>query len=111
MAEFVQIMKDLRRMCNAHTNNCDKCPLASYECGRTPKNRRYFTDKQVEGIVMTWAAENPEPVYPSWVDFLITQGLVERRKYGGGPELVFHFKQAEQPIPDDIAEKLGIEPK
>ena len=31
----------------------------------------------IEEHVMSWAAENPEPVYPTWREWLIKKGLID----------------------------------
>ena len=62
---------------------------------------------------MTWAAEHPEPVYPTWGDWLAEQGVLvcdvsyPNKRYW----YAINKQKIEQPIPTDIAEKLGIEPK
>jgi site-specific recombinase XerC len=59
-------------------------------------------------MIMKWAANHPEPVYPTWEEWLITQGVIKENPSGGVgypmPKLFEH-------IPADIAQKLGIEPK
>jgi hypothetical protein len=58
-----------------------------------------------EKVIAKWAAENPEPVYPTWVEWLAANKVIVPI------ELWDAFKVSSQPIPADIAEKLGIEPK
>lgn len=72
--EFVQIMKDWRRICNKHTCSRNKdaftglpiCPIESlhdgYPCDEDPIDWTEKATKQLEEIVMSWAAEHPEPV-------------------------------------------------
>jgi hypothetical protein len=50
--------------------------------------------QEAETIITTWVAEHTEPVYPSWWEWLAAGGL-----------------DPDDPIPADIAQKLGIEPK
>lgn len=45
-----------------------------------------------------------EPVYPTWIDVLILYGVTDETGYN-------YLDSAYNPIPADIAEKLGIEPK
>jgi hypothetical protein len=65
---------------------------------------------------MSWAAEHPEPVYPTWCEWLVDKGVVNVARmpvdYSGGivTEIKPSGKMYEH-IPADIAEKLGIEPK
>ena len=64
---------------------------------------------------MQWAAEHPEPVYPTWGEWFVERGdltenwqeLKVENKYGGKCVIGMFY----QPIPTDIAQKLGIEPK
>jgi Fe-S-cluster-containing dehydrogenase component len=109
MAEFVQTMKDWRRMCKHYTDesmkdglhSCvDMCPLGNNTaCGMIEDAR----DSDIEVMakeVAKWAAEHPEPVYPTWGEWL--QRLYDNTNYAG----IFIT-----PIPADIAEKLGLQPK
>ena len=52
---------------------------------------------EFEKRVMSWAAEHPV-VYPTWENWLTTLGVQS-------------FNELSKPIPADIAQKLGIEPK
>lgn len=109
MAEFQEVLQQWRRMCQCH--NCKECP------GRTignkdnicllmkTENRR--TEAEVEEIITAWAAEHPEPVYPTWAEWLRSQSVLD--DYHGGNACL--NISALHPIPADIAEKLGIEPK
>ena len=116
MAEFQEVMKQWRRMCNKHQCADKKCGAVAYDliCPITISHNGYpcgscFVDcspesmAQVEQIVMEWAAEHPEPVYPTWYTWLIMMGAV-----GSVEDL---FSDLQRPIPADIAERLGIEPK
>jgi hypothetical protein len=53
--------------------------------------------------IMAWAAEHPEPVYPTWGEWLNTYGVVSDNFFSNAKML--------DPIPADIAEKLGVKPK
>lgn len=57
---------------------------------------------------MAWAAEHPEPVYPTWYEWLKDNGLTfhdAESSWIGFTERIHH------PIPADIAQKLGLEQK
>lgn len=127
MAEFFEVMKQARRMC--HSISCDICMLPElYEwmCvwGSKPLE---FTDEiiaKIESKTLQWAAEHPEPKYPTWREW-------QAKKFPGGNAILTpcHFMMmqewmgisgcdcrdcdvcSERPIPDDIARKLGIKPK
>ena len=106
MAEFQEVMKQWRRMCDACTCSNRKeleglpmCPIVlkhcGYPCDDSPQYWSEEDTKQFEEIVMQWAAEHPEPVYPTWVEWFNSMGGVD----------------CGTPMPADIAQKLGIEPK
>ena len=61
---------------------------------------------------MSWAAEHPEPVYPTWGDWLAEIGLISWGNNGDGvySVMVPTFKMCTK-IPADIAQKLGLQPK
>ena len=105
--EFVEVMKQMKRMCAHLSPTCNGCKLCLGKgtdefCGEAPRD--ILSDPAlVEAAVMSWAAEHPEPVYPSWYRWLIMMGAI------GSVEDLFSDLQRE--IPADIAQKLGIEPK
>jgi hypothetical protein len=92
MADFVQTMKDWRRM--FADINCIDCEI--FDCCEGLPNAD--ADK-IQRIVTAWAAEHPEPVYPSWYEYLTDM-------YPATWNMI-----KDKPIPVDIAQKLGIEPK
>lgn len=101
MAEhsFQEVMRQLNRLCS-HYQNCGEngCPMFD-ECGNIgahcsdPKH-----SYRIEKTVMSWAAEHPEQVYPTWEEWLTTLGVQS-------------YNELSKPIPADIAQKLGIQPK
>lgn len=121
MAEFQEVMKQWRRMCDKHQCADKQCSTVAYDliCPITISHNSYpcgsgFVDcspesmAQVEQIVMKWATENPEPVYPTWGEWLMSIGIINGVHPNGAIDALGNLKQ---PIPADIAEKLGIEPK
>ena len=115
--DFVQTMKDWRRMCdtiqseNQKTSSngwCKGCPVQGVCVIDTE-----IKDTTEKGFAMigeriqSWAAEHPEPVYPTWGEWLQSIGVAEL----GSGMLSIHPAIAEQPIPAELAEKLEIEPK
>lgn len=64
----------------------------------------------IEKHVMQWAAENPEPVYPSWYAWLANMNVVPIELLPDQAVMVTDIGLLKK-IPADIAEKLGIEPK
>lgn len=74
--------------------------------------------ERVEKIIMNWAVEHPEPVYPSWIDWLMSEQVIpddysaaHSMEPGTRAASFYVTSKAFQPIPYDIAQKLGIEPK
>lgn len=114
MAEFQEVVKQWRRMCAGHV--CDNregdvliCPLtikhSGYPCDYTVTDLSQEAVAQVEDIVMTWAAEHPEPMYPTWGEWLMEIGILKGNKATG-----FSINY-DVHIPADIVEKLGLKPK
>lgn len=126
MSEFTKTMRDWRRMCNAfvkqYDNDCCKyCRLDHLKsCGAIWEIEE-GTYGTIAEMVAAWAAENPEPQYPTWAEWLIERGLAEYKgmvfhEYREDGNYVTKFetvlsKAAYNPIPADIAEKLGLKPK
>lgn len=106
MAEFSEIVRQFRRMCK---DGCAKCLLKnkqynSYNC----REYAYENPAMFEQIVMEWAKENPEPVYPTWIEWLREMKIIE-----SGVSLVPMSVNDSiyAQIPADIAKKLGLKPK
>ena len=104
MAEFQDVMKQWRRMCA--NIPCKKCEIYDF-CEGFP----CLDSDRIEGIVTRWDAEHPEPVYPTWFEWLKPFGVVEVTKDKAGLMTVMVRPEMLNPIPADIAHKLGIEPK
>lgn len=106
MAEFQEMVQEFHRLCETqrrlYKNTCDKCPIKIATMGTMFQCYRYVLEKpkEAENIIMSWAAEHPEPVYPTWAELLLS---------------IYHdvsyARLLGTPIPADIAQKLGIEPK
>jgi hypothetical protein len=126
MAEFCEVMKQAKRMCKA-LESCWECQMPrknkEYSCPLCDVNSETGEVEKIERIVMDWAAENPEPRYPSWNEawrqlfpdaikgscpckqHFIGREYVGKSCYGEGCR-----ECLEQPMTADIAEKLGIKP-
>lgn len=66
----------------------------------------------IEKNVMQWATEHPEPVYPRWGDWLAEMGIICWENNGDGVYSVMApTMKICTPIPADIAQKLGVQPK
>ena len=130
MAEFSEVMKHARRMCESIS--CDNCmlPRNSDEMCTWEDAPSMFTDEviaEIEAKILQWSAEHPnppEPKYPTWREW-------QQEHFRDGANMIrpcefmsradahcFDYMDthgcrdcANQPIPADIAEKLGIKPK
>lgn len=117
MAEFVQTMKDWKRMCSAMEklrpdDSCNGCRLEGYGCPAIYEDDSHVDYADVEKNVTAWAAEHPEPVYPTWREWLIEQGVIQMVESVRHDSLIPSMMlSVDEPIPADIAKKLGIEPK
>ena len=103
MAEFQEVMRQWRRMCADGSIGyaCAECKMYSSIdesiCRGIPSED---DAKNIERFVMSWAAEHPEPVYPTWYEYLCDMYQAD-----------WNLTIANNHIPADIAQKLGIEPK
>ena len=112
MAEFRDVIEQFDRMCWYYQRKRE-CPMACPMNGVNISQCRkvaFEEPKETEEIVMAWAAEHPEPVYPTWVEYLVGIGAIpnEIRLETADALMDTHLLK---PIPTDIAQKLGIEPK
>ena len=116
--DFVQTMKDWRRMCKAYTTDdescCEGCPVVDFHehgCGAIFEMEDSTDWQRYADAIMAWAAEHTGPVYPSWHDYLHSIGVLYNKHTAGGDVTEIHWGNMMTPIPADIAQKLGIEPK
>lgn len=121
MAEFTEVMRHAKRMCDAIVGGrCHECTLWRPE---TESCSLYGDDDGVdyadmERRVMAWAAEHPPLRYPTWREW-------QESTFSGATASVFpcsYVSRADlgccgvcdtcrnEPIPADIAAKLGIKP-
>ena len=98
MAGFQEVCKHLKRMCERYGNNCIKCPLDDKDfCSLSAGDRTAETYKKAEEIIMSWAAEHPEP--PTVYEWLVSLGLLSADMWS--------ISDLHKPIPADIAERLS----
>ena len=123
MAKFIEVMEQAKRMCESFSDgHCSKCPIGNadvLECGIMVTSEMDCED--VERRVMQWAAEHPEPVYPTWREwqnsvFPDAEIDITPCTFGSRDRLNCFLEKKcstckEQQIPEDIAKKLGIKPK
>ena len=118
MAEYQVVMHHLGRMCETYSSCSDGCPLQEEPnvCFLSAKSLSTDAIKATEQAIMQWAAENPEPVYETWYEYLEKQHVVAAANSGQFENIHFNdivvpTLEMFKPIPADIAQKLGIEPK
>lgn len=119
MAEFVQTMKEWKRMCNVMAQEdeytaCDKCDLRDFGCPAIYEKECDSADwNHVERVVAKWAAEHPAPAYPTWKEWLEEQRVVVHFDSVNNKGTTVKWELTNKSnchIPADIAQKLGIEP-
>lgn len=121
MAEFAKVLRQAKRMCAAHGGMCisRNCPLDNGEACRLTADQDGEDCSDVERIIMAWAAEHPVPRYPSWQEW--QERMFPDRSRDISPcefDDISRFNCQEikcsecmqEPIPADIAAKLGIKP-
>lgn len=120
MAEFIEVMKQVRRIC-ASEKECKKCLMWNSQGAFCRMDvMQYRDDAGTEQIVMDWAAAHPEPVYPNWKEWqektfpnhriAICQAIFGE-ECPNPADIRSCTECRMQPISAAIAEKLGIRPK
>ena len=103
MAEFQKVMEQWRRFCKSH-DNCGECEFDGRGiCGEAHMSDVPYSDMELR--IMAWAAEHPEPVYPTWGEYIKSITGLDHVEVNGMRLALTRT------IPADIAQKLGIEPK
>lgn len=131
MAEFQEVMKQKQRMCHENRlTGCKDCGIARINNGQLLYCEDFIVKHpaETESIVMKWAAEHPEPVYPSWDDAwkqLFPDSYAVKMQTDKAPCLKYFLSDYEcgkwkyplscidcrkQPTPANLAKRLGIEP-
>lgn len=104
MAEYSAVIKEAKRMCWHYTQggNHDKCPM--YPACNVSQCRKIAFERPAdfEERVMAWAAEHPEPVYPSYIEVF---GWAHKKTWAEIKDILA------KPIPADLAKKLNVDPK
>ena len=113
MAEFVTVMSEFMRLC-IRFKQCEDCPVykEGFNCDKKYEGYSKTSAEELEHVIMTWAAEHPEQVYPTWGEWLLEQGVIRagtESRNGFTYQTVTDKLFAQ--IDTDIAEKLGLEPR
>ena len=113
---FQEVMQQCSRICKHYWTDpneddfCSaRCPLFNLWCPLLDdafKNIGEVDFEKVERVVMEWAAEHPEPVFPTWFDY-----IYEMCKDTCLNDREFVQWMNTTHIPVEIADKLGIKPK
>lgn len=126
MAEYNDVIKQFKRMCQYYNNRATQndCPLycKGHGCNISHCRMLAFDDKKFQNVVMTWAEAHKEPVYPTWLEWLEKMEIMvdindrlnsyeQVMEVCGEPLYSIPTTKVFCPIPADIAEKLGLEPK
>lgn len=123
MAEFVEVMKQLARLCE-NCDDCVDCPVfGKGNCGHEMSGNTPNENAAIERSVMAWAAENPEPVYPSWEEGWrqmfpgVEHMPCPSEMFGVKMECEYRYMTyldcdacKRRPMDADVARKLGIRP-
>ena len=117
MAEFTEVMRQARRLCEEQQEMecCVKCPMQGKGGCMVVADVEDIDYADAEKRIMQWAAEHPEQVYPSWDE--AWKNLFPGAKKAPCPRTFFGCECmvdigctecGSRPIPAEIAEKLGI---
>ena len=91
MAEFKYVMSEIGRYCDNHV--CDTCEMKDV-CSVVTMDAEPYKVAQLESMLEKWVEEHPLPQYPSWEDWLMSNGVVDLRDQ----------------ISSLVARKLGVKP-
>ena len=119
MAEFVDIIKIIKRVCN---KKCTECPISSYNNAHYVGCTEFVLKhpEKAEKILLKWAKDHPEPTYPTW-EQAWNQLYPEAARATPCPRCLFSTEMwpwcnyasgcsecMGRAISQEIAEKLGI---
>ena len=114
MADYSDVIKHFKRMCRYYNNRATQndCPLycKGHGCNISHCRMLAFDDKKFQNVVMTWAEAHKEPVYPTWLEYIMDTQHDCVKAYNDGNDALWKWMWT-TPIPADMAEKLGVKPK
>lgn len=119
MAEFTEVLTNWGRMCREMNRegsalSCSRCRLNKTICDKMIREYDEEVAREAEEDIMAWAESNPEYKNPTWIDFLVEHGFLEKRTEevtlleGDKVEVVVGYldtKKADEEIPDSL---IGI---
>ena len=112
MAEFREVMTRFARLCDYYSqSSCHGCPVdeEGFNCACEKQGCSKSSAEELEAIIMKWAAEHPV-VYPTWYEWLTSIGAVTRKVKPDVASTLIETGLLD-PIPADLAQMLGVEPK
>ena len=121
MINFTQTMHNWQRMCKYFDEHyqedcCHVCPI--HNCDAIWAMDETTDWGKIEESINAWAAEHPEPKYPTWREYLKEMGLTTSTNVyfssenGAGIRINDTLNEnADCPIPAEIAVALKLEPK
>lgn len=128
MAEFNKVARHRNRMCKS-TTLCMECALSATSSVYGCASLMLDNPMEYERIVLEWAAEHPEPQFPTWEQWhskifpmhgsqskILPCLFISKEDGACGSDVEYEdaIKKCnvcrKQRIPADIASKLGIKP-
>ena len=118
-----EVLVKWQRMCDKHVcPECGKpklsdiCPIilersTHFSCDDCVTEMSLESLAEVEEIVMRWAKDHPEPVYPTWKEYLLDIGVIPDDAVPPDYVQELIVMCVDKPIPADIAQKLGLKAK
>ena len=111
MDEFQMVVSEYKRMCESY-KNCDFCPMPIFGCDKDACRRYVFKcPEESKNTIMTWAAEHPEPVYPTWEEYLEKLMTLDMMCGLTDNHISVENYMRKTQIPAVLAQKLGVKPK
>lgn len=114
MAEFVEVMRKIRELCDER-KECEGCIMMNDSACGVLLGKTSLSEEEIERRVAQWEAAKPK--YPSWNE--VWKQVFPKATYvpcpvcnfGAGECVTSCAECRARPIPAEIAEKLGIKPK
>lgn len=97
---FQEVIKQFNRMCwyYKRKNECPMgCPMSGVnisQCRKIIIDNPYISEK----TIMDWAKEHPNPVYPTWFNWVKQQGVVAEEVNLDNISFIVKTGQCDQPI-------------
>ena len=104
--------KDVCANCPIRKEGLDSCCIAIFEISDIDDAFDFEKYNRIVEIVDKWAEIHPEPVYPSWLEYLVSIGVIHEGDSGDQGAYCYGIvNDIRQQLPICIAKKLGVSPK